>query len=423
MCDTEYDNDINYKVKYRGVWEKFKPVKVPFNDKKLINIVLQDGQKFRVTPDHIFPTLKGDIQAKDLKKSDLLKIDSGHIHKENTFIKIKNVGTRVYKDDFVYCLEKVEGSPYFTLPGGVITHNCRLLSDTDMFNLAGQSNSFGGTSISLGSSRVITLNLNRVALDAKTASHIYDLMDNYIESAYKILKAHKELLKLETEKGLQLFISNGWVSLDRMFSTLGIIGLVEMEETLTQKFNIITNDIKKNILTFINEKVLEYSKKYELFGNIEQIPGESMAVRLAEVDTLLYGKDLVPYKMYANQFVPLWKEATIFERLAEDGKYNKLLTGGGIVHAQIGEKVTPEQAKTIIEYATKCGCEHFALNAVYCQCENNHTLFGKLNTCSICGGTINDYYTRVVGFFTKVSSWNKTRRNWEFNERKFIDLQ
>jgi ribonucleoside-triphosphate reductase len=123
--------------------------------------------------------------------------------------------------------------------------------------------------------------------------------------------------------------------------------------------------------------------------------------------------------MYANQFVPLWKDATIWEKLDEDGKYNSLLSGGGIVHAQIGEKITPTQAKKIINYAVKTGCEHFALNPIFSKCENNHMTNGDVKLCPICGKKIIEKYTRVVGFFTPISSWNKTRREWEFPNRTF----
>ena len=57
-----------------------------------------------------------------------------------------------------------------------------------------------------------------------------------------------------------------------------------------------------------------------------------MAVKLADVDRLFYGEEKVPNKLYANQFIPLWEEATVWERMDTDARYQKLVTGGGIVH-------------------------------------------------------------------------------------------
>ena len=51
------------------------------------------------------------------------------------------------------------------------------------------------------------------------------------------------------------------------------------------------------------------------------------------------------------------------ERIKLDGAFSKVLTGGGISHLNLGERLTHEnQMKKLIEYAIKYGCEHFAIN-------------------------------------------------------------
>jgi len=90
--------------------------------------------------------------------------------------------------------------------------------------------------------------------------------------------------------------------MNRMFSTFGILGIYEADLTLKERFG--GADYMKDILTFFNTKVAEYSKEQGIVSNIEQIPGESFAVRLCNVDKMLY-KGSVPFELYANQFVPL----------------------------------------------------------------------------------------------------------------------
>lgn len=308
----------------------------------------------------------------------------------------------------------------FTSEGTKVATCCRLISDSEMMELASQSNSFGGgSSISLGSHRVCTINLNRVALETSNSTDFYNTLCERIEDTAKILAAHKRLLRDMTKRGLQPFISNHWLRLERMFSTFGLLGLYECEETLYKKLGTEANgvDWKGEILTFINNQVAFYSKKYEILGNIEQIPGESFAVRLASADKILYDKENVPYELYSNQFVPLWEKMSIWERMEIDGKYNRLITGGGIVHVTIGEKLTSQQSKKIIEFAINSGCEHFALNSVYSVFEDDSVLLGKYEKNPLTGSLVKDYMTRVCGFFTNVSSWNKVRREWEFNRR------
>jgi ribonucleoside-triphosphate reductase len=80
------------------------------------------------------------------------------------------------------------------------------------------------------------------------------------------------------------------------------------------------------------------------------------------------------------------------------------MTGGSLVHIQIGEKLTQIQAKKLINYTVNSGCEHFALNTIYSLCVDGHNSFGKYKLCPICGKPIKDYMTRVVGFFVPISS-------------------
>ena len=314
-----------------------------------------------------------------------------------------------------------ENNPYFTLPNGIITGNCRLLNNFELLEMGGQMNSFGGAGISLGSHRVVTINFNRIALEATSFENYKEILNERIESSSKILEAHRMLIKDLIDAGYQPFMKRGWLRLERMFSTLGVIGIVEAQETLKSKFNV-SEDVIEVSLKFLNEKAKELTINTGNIYNIEQIPGESMAPKLAMVDKMLFGESNVPYELYSNQFVPLWADANIYERMKVDGKYNQLFTGGGIVHFNLGERVSEEQAKSLIKYAAEVGCEHFALNPVYSECESGHNSFGKHEECPVCGKKIVNYYTRVVGFFVPVSSFNTTRRNWEFPKRLFTKI-
>ena len=324
----------------------------------------------------------------------------------------------VEDSDFIknICKRDIFRYNIFSSEGSKIASCCRLISNKDLLDLASQANSFGGASISLGSHRVITVNFMRIVLEAKDEKDFYELLEERLADSAKILKAHKELLKTWTSEGFQTFLSNGWISLNRLFSTFGIMGIYEAALLYKEKFKK-RKDIIKEILEFINKKVEKFSQEYGIIGNIEQIPAESMARRLPKVDKMLYGEKKVPYVLYSNQFVPLWEKETIWNKFKIDGEYNSLITGGGIVHGTIGERITSKQAEKLIKFAIDSGCEHFALNAIYTECENGHVFMGKYERCIECESTNLSYMSRVVGFFTPISSWNKERREWEFPKR------
>lgn len=360
---------------------------------------------------------KGDISKGGVPfRFPLVTINLSKVKKEDKEI-IED--TKILKD---VCKRDIFRYNIFTSEGLKVCSCCRLQSNIEMLEYASQSNSFGaGGAIQLGSHRVCTINFVRIALESKNKEEFFNILLNRIEDTIKILNSHRELIKDLIDKKLQPFFDLGWLVLSRMFSTVGIIGLYESAKMIQIK-GYKEEDIIKETLVFLNNKVTELSQKFNLPYNIEQIPAESYAVRFAEVDRLIYRKEKQPYELYSNQFIPLWEEATLWERLDKDGMYNKLITGGGIVHAQIGEKITSKQAEKIIKYAVNAGAEHFALNSVYSECIDGHCTFGKSILCPICGKEIIEYYTRIVGFFTPVSSWNKVRREWEFDKRKFVSI-
>lgn len=312
----------------------------------------------------------------------------------------------------------------FNSMGTKICSCCRLISDKEMLDFASQSNSLGGGgTVSLGSHRVITINFARIAIEADSFEEYKDILNDRIESAAKILKAHKLMLMKLAEKGYEPFISNGYIQIKRLFSTFGMLGIYEANKILHQKFEIEENrDLTGEILTYFNDRVLKISNEYKLTGNIEQIPAESFAVRLADVDKIIFDFDDNYYMMYANQFCPLYEDFSLFEKLETDGKYNQLLTGGGIVHIQVASETTPEQNEKLIRYACKVGCEHFALNKVYSRCKDCGKVVNYKEDKCECGSDKIEHLTRVVGFFTPVESWNKTRREWEFPRRRFTNI-
>ncbi len=132
----------------------------------------------------------------------------------------------------------------------------------------------------------------------------------------------------------------------------------------------------------------------------------------------------VAEEIYANQFLPNTIPGhTLWEKMEVEGKYGDLLTGGGICHFNVGEKITGNQAKSIIEHAIKVGCEHFAINTVYSICENEHWTLGEVGKCPQCGKDIVDHATRVVGFLTRTSDWTKKKKLYDFDKRTYGDLE
>ncbi|MBU1007863.1 anaerobic ribonucleoside-triphosphate reductase [Candidatus Dependentiae bacterium] len=298
--------------------------------------------------------------------------------------------------------------------GNKIASCCRLVNDLEL----GGCDSFGNGGISLGSHRVVTINLARLGRLAGSPENVISLLDKQLEASKNILVAHRKLLQRRIDQGFLKFFRYDIMHIKRLFSTFGINGIYECLEELN--IPITTPEGKAlahKLLNRIKNYAHECAKTTGNSFNVEQVPAESLAVKFAAKDALLYGMN---YSLYANQFIPLWVDQDITDKIKLDGEFSKTLTGGGISHLNLGEKLTSSnQMKKIIEYSVKSGCEHFAINYNFCKCTNEHiTVAGPSKVCSICGNDIIENFTRVIGYFTPVSAWNKGRRK-EHGKRIF----
>jgi len=298
--------------------------------------------------------------------------------------------------------------------GNKIASCCRLTNDLDLAGV----DSFGNGGVSLGSHRVVTINVARIGKQAQSREMIFSLLKQQLQDAKELLLVHRKLLSDNIAAGFLPFFKYGLYHESRLFSTIGLNGIYEC--ILEQGYSMVEPEGQKlaqDILQFLKDEVKNISQETSFPFNIEQVPGESLAVKLAAKDRLLLNMD---YSMYANQFIPLSVDCDIADRIKLDGTFSKLLTGGGISHLNIAEKLThPNQMKQLIRYAIECGCEHFAVNYNFCQCENNHVnVAGPAKICPTCAGKIVNQITRIVGYFVPVSSWNKSRQK-EHGERVF----
>jgi ribonucleoside-triphosphate reductase len=306
--------------------------------------------------------------------------------------------------------------------GHKVASCCRLVNDFERMQF--RTDSFGNGGMNIGSHRVITVNLPRVALLAGGSRiKFYDVLEKTLDNIADLLQVHREdILDRRVKRGfLKFFEPLKWFNLEQLFSTIGVVGIYEMAYFMG--LDIRTDEGSKfvaEVLLFIEDRAKEYSTKYQHSFNVEEIPAESTAVKLAQKDSLMGLQS--EFSLYSNQYIPLISEATLPERVKLTGKFMDILSGGGILHLNIKEQIKdPEVMKKLINYAVQNKVSHFAINYGFGTCVNGHTsVVGTGKTCPICGGEVREWLTRVIGYFTKVTSWHSVRREYEFPNRKFM---
>lgn len=301
---------------------------------------------------------------------------------------------------------------------------CRLSNNIKKAGGLGFQNSFGVGGLSLGSHRVAGLNLARISLLEKENP---ELLEEDIEMLHKILYAHRKLLKEKISKGVMPLYTSEWISINRQYSTIGITACNQYVankglDIKTEEGIECIHKVLKTIETKIEEWQAAEAEEFCIY-NLEAIPAESVAVRLAQSDRILGYND--KYEIYSNQYIDLMEDCPVYERFKVQGQLDQLTSGGNILHCNVdGEKpLTPEQYEKIIDLAKDCKVKYFGINYAYSECAKQHYTIGKNKKCPICGEPIVETWCRVVGFITPKSAFNPVRRDYEFDRRVFYESE
>lgn len=307
-----------------------------------------------------------------------------------------------------------------------LSNCCRLVSDVK--NL-GYFNSIGGSALEVGSIKVNTINLARIAYENVTTDDYITSLRDKVTLCLKALDAVRHIITRNIEKGLLPNYTHNIINMSSQYNTIGIIGIYE---TL-QKYGMTYKDefgytyytdegieFAKNILTTINEEKNKFTTDKDYQSNIEQIPGERAASILMQKDMFFYPDETYELPLYGNQWIPLGVKTTLNEKIKLSAILDKACNGGSIAHINIDTPLTDfDTAWDLLNYIADAGVVYFAFCTRISACAHNHGFYG--NKCPICGGEKVTTYQRIVGFLTPEKTYSKERKA-EFSMRDWMDL-
>lgn len=311
---------------------------------------------------------------------------------------------------------------------GALSNCCRLISDTTQLDPF--INSIGGTALSVGSVKVSTMNLEAIALEHPDNQEEFLERLKYIQDInMKALDVVRHIIQRNIEKGLLPNFVDGGMEMDKMFCTVGFLGLYEVMEIYgyinTDEFgNKSYSDdgiiFASKIFDAMNHNKEEFVKDKDYKINLESVPGESAAVKLAAKDRLIFGEEKT-HEILSNQWIPLTAKCTIKEKVRLSSLFDKKCGGGVISHINIeSEFPTEESAWKMLNYLAKNKVIYFAFNSKINECENHHGFVGS-STCPECGGKIIDTYQRIVGYLVPSRNYSSARKK-EFNKRQWYEI-
>ena len=368
------------------------------------------------------------------------------IKKNNSiYFKIKSIERIEYSDD-VYCIEcKNEDEPYFTLPSGLITHNCRLrnslkdLKDDEEHNHTTHQFSMGTASVATGSKCVMTIDLNRAIQDATFKYYedhgieytkgeklvpgvdrheVYEYISGYLneltERVHKYLSSFNAIIKDFYQSNMLTVYSAGFIDMRKQFLTVGVNGLTDSAEFLglTASPNPDYQEFVNVVLETIN-MANKRDKTRECMFNTEFIPGENVSYKHYEWDKkdgYYVSPDRIMYSSYF--YNPEDTSLSVIDKFKLHGReYVKFLDGGVALHMNLQEHLSKEQYRQLLKIAAQEGTSYFTFNIKNTCCEDcgyisKHTL----DTCPKCGSKNLSYLTRIIGYLKKVSSFSEPRQ-------------
>ena len=308
---------------------------------------------------------------------------------------------------------------------GVLSNCCRLLSDTQ--KLDAFINSIGGTALSVGSCRVSTINLVRIAYESKLSKSKYlKILAERVLLDCKALASMRHIIKRNIEKGLLPNYRDGAVELDKQFCTIGgigiyevmdLFGLIKTDEFGCKSYSDEAVEFTTQILDIMNDVKDNFDCDFSF--NIEMIPAENCAGVICQADNLLFEQN--KYFIYSNQWLPLMEKCTIQEKCRLGSLFDKKCGGGCIAHINIENRFPNEETSwDTLNYVASQGVIYFAFTTKISVCKDRHAFISE-PYCPVCGEPIADTYARVVGFYTPTSSYQNIRKK-EFDKRRWMNV-
>jgi ribonucleoside-triphosphate reductase (formate) len=302
-------------------------------------------------------------------------------------------------------------------------------------------NRFGKkTSIGRGNLSFSTINLVRLALECRNVENqkeriafFYSKLNSLLELTAKQLHQRFEFQKTAAPKQFPLLMSVLWKGCEAIQSedsiekvinqgTLGVgfIGLAEALVALTGKHHgesDASQRIGLEIITYMRDKVNEFSEKYQHNYSVLATPAEGLAGRFTRRDRKDFGvvPGITDREYYTNSnHVPVYYKCSALHKAKVEAPYHDLTRGGHIFYVEIDGDAThnPQAIMSVVDMMDKLDIGYASVNhnrnrCLDCGYENASS---ELNECPKCGSHHIDKLQRITGYLVGTTDrWNKAK--------------
>ena len=287
----------------------------------------------------------------------------------------------------------------------------------------------------------ITLNLPRMGYlakkdDTKLFSNISDFMEMAVQAHMQKKTFIEKLLSLKDRGPLALLTmekdDSPYLRMHRATYLIGMLGLNELVKIHTgEELHHSKETFKFGLKIIAHMKLLadKFGKKHGMRFVLEQSPAESTSYRFAKLDLRYHSPqsghivkgDISKAEVYYTNSTCLTVSSRMnpIERVRKEGLFHPLIEAGALTHIWLGESKPSKESLANFVVKTFKGTlnDQIAFSPEFTTCIScGKTSRGLSDECNYCGSHEIEGITRITGYFTKTSSWNKGKMG-ELNDR------
>ncbi|HSO36844.1 MAG TPA: ribonucleoside triphosphate reductase [Labilithrix sp.] len=337
------------------------------------------------------------------------------------------------------------GLPYFQnfvnselKPNMIRSMCCRL--QLDLRELLKRGNGLFGSAELTGSIGVVTINCARLGYLYKGDEEIlYRELDHLLELARTSLELKRTVIQKYMDEGLFPYSKRYLGTLDNHFSTIGLNGVNEMIRNFSGDALDISDPeghaLAIRLLDHVRARLVVFQEETGTMYNLEATPAEGATYRFAKedrkrfADILQAGTESNPY--YTNSsMLPVGFTDDPFEALEREDERQTKYTGGTVLHLYMAERLSSGEAcKQLVKRAlTTFRLPYLTVTPTFSICPNHGYLAGEHPTCETCAAEHPgaepvqcEVWTRVMGYFRPVSSFNIGKRGEHAARSPFLE--
>jgi len=281
----------------------------------------------------------------------------------------------------------------------------------------------------------VTINLPRLAFRAGGSDQkLFELMGEALEMTARAHLEKKRFIEDILSRGSSGPLSLLAMQRDgqpylRMWRVSYLVGILGLNETVQAHLGRELHEgqdalkLGLKIVSFMKLKCDELSKKHGMHFVLEQTPAESTAYRFAKLDREHYpeqasrvikghpatGEIYYTNSTYFNVSYPI----NPIDRVIEEGLFHPLIDAGALTHVWLGESQPSSESISnfVIKTMRSTQNSQIAFSPEFTTCNDcGKIVRGLRETCPHCQSQNIEGITRITGYFSRVTGWNKGKR-------------